>query len=53
MTNYQLGVAGGKIIEDASVMANFNQLIIRHSMTGVLTFSSTVLHFDIRFSIGH
>ena len=31
VTNYQLGVAGGKIIEDASAVANLNQLNIRNS----------------------
>ncbi len=37
ITNYQLGVAGGKIIEDASAVANLNQLNIRHGMAGIPT----------------
>ncbi len=37
ITNYQLGVACDKIIEDASAVANLNQLNIRHGMTGIPT----------------
>ncbi len=33
ITNYQLDVADGKIIEDALAVANLNQLNIVHGMT--------------------
>ena len=39
ITNYQLGVAGGKIIEDTSAVANLNQPNIRHGMTGIPAFN--------------
>ena len=45
ITNYHLGVAGGKIIEDTSAVANLNQPNIRHGMTGIPTFAAVPIGF--------
>ena len=43
ITNYQLSVSSGKIIEDFSTVANLNRPNVRQSMTGISTLLSSHL----------